>query len=133
MGYNGASWAVECMLFNSYEFNLLFLPLTCAGYFLLAQSWGGRAAHLWLILASLFFSGWWNPIYLPLLGAVMVFTYAVGLRLSRRPSKPLLAFGVAVLLGVLGYFKYANLFVENADALLGADWAIAPIRSEEHT
>jgi len=54
------------MLFNSYAFIFLFLPVTAALYFLI-----GRCSHdlaaLWLALASLFFYGYWNPAYLPLL------------------------------------------------------------------
>jgi alginate O-acetyltransferase complex protein AlgI len=115
------------VLFNSYEFIFLFLPVTVAGYFLAASRLGRTAAVLWLIAASLFFYGWWNPRYLPLLGAVMLFTYVVGRRLAARPSKPLLAFGVAALLGVLGYYKYANFFIANIDALTGADWTVGAI------
>ena len=115
------------MLFNSFEFIFLFLPLTLAGFFAASRLVGEEGAKLWLIAASIFFYGWWNPIYLPLLGAVMAFTYLVGKRLSRRPSKPLLAFGVAALLGVLGWFKYANFFIANVDALTGFDWTVGAI------
>ena len=115
------------MLFNSFEFIFLFLPLTLAGFFFVSRRLGGTAAQLWLIAASIFFYGWWNPLYLPLLGAVMVFTYGVGKRLSARPSKALLAFGIAMLLGVLGWFKYANFLVANVDALTGAGWTMGAI------
>jgi alginate O-acetyltransferase complex protein AlgI len=115
------------MLFNSFTFIFLFLPAALAGWFAAARLWGETAARLWLILASIFFYGWWNPAYLPLLGVLMVFTYAVGRRLSERPYTPLLAFGIAVLLGVLGYYKYAGFLVANADALTGADWSVGAI------
>jgi D-alanyl-lipoteichoic acid acyltransferase DltB (MBOAT superfamily) len=115
------------LLFNSFEFIFLFLPLTLAGWFAAARVAGEKAAQLWLIAASTFFYGWWNPLYLPLLGAVMVFTYLIGKRLSAAPSKLLLAFGIAVLLGVLGWFKYAKFLVANIDALTGADWTVGAV------
>ncbi|MCA3254635.1 MAG: MBOAT family protein [Alphaproteobacteria bacterium] len=115
------------MLFNSFEFIFLFLPVAVVGYFGLARFAGATAAQVWLIAASIFFYGWWNPVYLPLLGALMVFTYLVGKRLSKQPSRLVLGLGIAVLLGVLGYYKYANFFVANVDALTGADWAVEAV------
>jgi D-alanyl-lipoteichoic acid acyltransferase DltB (MBOAT superfamily) len=115
------------LLFNSFEFIFLFLPLTLAGFFAASRLAGQRGAQLWLIAASVFFYGWWNPLYLPLLGAVMVFTYLVGRRLSARPSKLMLGAGIGVLLGVLGWFKYANFLVANIDALTGADWTVGAV------
>ncbi len=115
------------MLFNSYEFIFLFLPLAIVAFFLAGRLAGQTAAALVLILASVFFYGWWNPAYLGLLGAVMLFTYVLGQRLSARPSKVVLAFGITVLLSVLGYYKYANFFVTNAAALTGQDWTIGAI------
>ena len=49
------------MLFNSYEFIFLFLPLTLAGFFLLGLS--SRTLALgWIVAASLIFYAWWRPI-----------------------------------------------------------------------
>ena len=47
------------MLFNSFTFLFLFLPVTAIGYFLLARKSQVRAAG-WLALASLTFYGWWS-------------------------------------------------------------------------
>ena len=115
------------MLFNSYVFIFLFLPVAVAGFFAAARLGGERWAMAWLIAASTFFYGYWDPAYLPLLAALMLFTFAVGRRLSERPSRALLAGGVAVLLAVLGYFKYAGFILANVDALSGADRAMATI------
>jgi len=115
------------VLFNSYIFIFLFLPLAVAGYFISARLSGRTAAMLWLIAASLFFYGWWNPSYLWLLGVVMVFTYLAGRALSARPDKRLLAFAIAVDLGVLVYYKYANFLVDNAAAVTGQDWSLGRI------
>ncbi len=51
------------MLFNSYAFILLFMPVVVGEYFAIGQR-SNIAGHYWLIVASLFFYGWWNPVYL---------------------------------------------------------------------
>ncbi|MBK8287660.1 MAG: hypothetical protein IPK95_02690 [Cellvibrionales bacterium] len=55
--------APGAMLFNSFEYLLLFLPLTVVVYFFLSRRVGAMAGKLWLVLASLFFYGWWSVSY----------------------------------------------------------------------
>ncbi len=115
------------MLFNSYAFIFGFLPLTLAVYCLLGQMVSARAALLWLTTASLFFYGWWDPAYLALLAASILFNFSIGLLLTRaaqesRPlRRPLLVFGVMANLGLLGYYKYSEFFSANLAALTGID------------
>ena len=123
----------EKMLFNSYSFIFLFLPVTFVVFFRLGYRRPLHAAA-WLALASLFFYGWWNPAYVGLLLASIVFNYWVGLLLARdRPPawlphrKGVLTFGIAVDLLVLGYFKYANFFLDSLNALAGAQLSVAEI------
>lgn len=118
------------MLFNSYEFIFVFMPICVLGYFLCARYWSLEAALAVLVFASLFFYGYWNPKYLILLLFSIGFNYYVGSLLSRgreRRKHRLLIFGVAVNLGLLAYFKYAVFLVDNIDALLDADWNIEHI------
>ena len=113
------------MLFNSYQFIFLFLPITLLGFHLLGKEGYNRTAIAWLVGASLFFYGWWNPAYLALILFSIVFNYGVGVSLGHAPNspqkKPVLFFGVASNLGLLGYYKYANFFVENINAITGAE------------
>ena len=74
------------MLFNSYEFIFVFLPVVLAGCFILARVVGAQAAQLWLTAASLYFYGSWNLRYLPLLLTSVVFNYAVAVLLVRTAS-----------------------------------------------
>jgi len=108
------------MLFNSYPFLFVFLPLTLAGFFLVARA-GHAWAAAWLAAASFVFYGWWNPVYVVLLAASMMFNFVVGLAIVReagsRRAGRLLAIGVAADLVLLGYFKYADFFVSNLDYL----------------
>ena len=108
------------MLFNSYEFIFFFLPVVFLLYFTLHRYTNTHIAKLFLVLASLFFYSWWNPIYLPLILGSMTFNYVIGQRLthSHKP-KLLLFFGIGVNLALLGYFKYADFFISNANFLFG--------------
>lgn len=121
------------MLFNSHLFLFAFLPIVWAGFYLLAHL-GGRGPWLaasWLALASLFFYGYWNPHYLWLLGASILFNYLIGLSIARQSSaKPrhlLLILGLTGNLAALAYYKYANFFVSNLNQLAGIDLQFAEV------
>jgi D-alanyl-lipoteichoic acid acyltransferase DltB (MBOAT superfamily) len=114
------------MLFNSYEFLFLFLPFTLGIYFLIGKR-GHDAAITWLVLASLFFYGWWNSVYLLLLLSSLGVNFVFGELLSRafasrkiRLRKTWLVLGVVSNLGLLGYFKYANFAVTSINVLTGS-------------
>ena len=121
------------MLFNSYEFLFLFLPITLAGYFLIA----GRRHEpsiAWLFAASLFFYGWWNPAYVGLLVASILFNFSMGSAISRAHrtgsaarKKRLLMAAVGADLALLAYYKYANFFLDNANELLGLGWTMEAV------
>ncbi len=118
------------MLFNSYEFILVFLPVTLIVFFLLGKNGFTRAALSWLVLASLFFYGYWNPKYLLLIFLSILFNYAVGAmfpRMAGSRKKLLLLLGIGANLGALGYFKYANFFMENLNSLAGLDIGLGEI------
>ena len=85
----------------------------------------------WLVVASLFFYGWWNPIYLLLIVGSSVFNFWLGAALTgrwkRQRKLAILVMGVAANLLLLGYFKYANFFIDNVNYVLGTDVQVAPI------
>ncbi|TMH59499.1 MAG: MBOAT family protein [Betaproteobacteria bacterium] len=113
------------MLFNSVEFIFGFLPVTALIFFGLAR-WSHPAAAAWMAFASLFFYGWWNWTYVPLLMASAAFNYACGARLARfvrlgrtRAAGTLFAFAVAANLLLLGYYKYANFLLGTWGSVTG--------------
>jgi len=121
------------MLFNSYPFLLLFLPLTAIVFFRLG-AYSHRLAATWLGAASLFFYGYWNPAYVSLLLASVFFNYGIGLALARehdasrvRRKKLILTLGIAADLALLGYYKYANFFLDTANSLFNTGWAVQDI------
>lgn len=107
------------MLFNSYIFIFVFLPIVLAGYFLLGKSRHSRGAIVWLMVASLFFYGYWNPLYLPLLVGSIFFNYILsGLLLRWRTDRHTWARGVFWLgiianLSLLVYYKYTDFFINS--------------------
>ena len=113
------------MLFNSYEYIILFLPITFALYFVLNRMGLNLAARAWLVIASLFFYSWWNIAYLPLILTSITTNYLVGISLSRSQGKSLrrglLFLGVAFNLLLLGYYKYADFFISNINSLAGTN------------
>jgi len=115
------------MLFNSFAYLFLFLPIVLCGYYILNRCSRVLAARCWLVGASLFFYSYWNPIYLPLfLGSITV-NYIVGVSLGQNSAdltkrKVLLTCGVFFNLSVLGFFKYTDFLIANVNRLFGADF-----------
>jgi alginate O-acetyltransferase complex protein AlgI len=110
------------MLFNSFEYLLVFLPATLSVYFALQHINWTPLAKIWLVTASLAFYSWWGLAYLPLICISIVINYAIGTALcntawlSSKARKALLIVGLVFNLGLLAYFKYANFFVDNLNA-----------------
>lgn len=120
------------MLFNSYEFIFLYLPIVAVGFFWIANS-GQRLAALWLALASLFFYAWWNPQYVLLLVGSIIFNYAMGYRIGHmgshvRPgAKHWLIAAIVSNLLLLGYFKYTDFFIGTLNGVAGTHWPLLNI------
>jgi len=120
------------MLFNSYFFILVFLPATLLVFFYLGHRGERRAAIGWLVAASLFFYGWWNPAYLGLIVGSILFNYSVGTvlgdqRRRLRTRKWTLGFGITCNLLALGYYKYANFFLQNLNSAFETGYSLGEI------
>ena len=112
------------MIFSSWRFIFLFLPIVFFGYFFLNRIKLVTAGKVWLVAASLIFYSYWSIKYLPLLLLSICFNFAVGTSLSPHAKSFslgrlslsrywLLVFGITSNLALLGYFKYANFFIDN--------------------
>ena len=118
------------MLFNSYEFIFLFLPITYFIYFYLNKKHLTEASKAFMVFASLFFYSWWNIKYLPLILISMIFNYSLGRELANPKKlktiskKTLLWIGIAFNLGLLGYFKYMDFFIANINRLTGSEFKL---------
>jgi alginate O-acetyltransferase complex protein AlgI len=117
------------MLFNSYEFIFVFLPITFFVYFYLNHKRLTEASKGFLVCSSLFFYSWWNIAYLPIILSSMVFNYVIGKSLNKTcnnkgkgfSKKSILAFGIIFNLSLLGYFKYTDFLIENFNLAFSSD------------
>ncbi len=117
------------MIFSSYIFVLAFLPVTVLGYWMLQRTRGLEWAMAWLTGCSLFYYGWWNPIYLLLIGALMLVNYGLGLGIHQRKFAPrlLMIVGVTFNLVVLGYFKYMDFFISTINGVADTNYHLLHI------
>lgn len=117
------------MLFNSYTYLLLFLPLTLIGFLWIRRT-KLRLAMGWLVLASLVYYGWWNPdpekpwspVYLGLIVTSCFANFFFGRYLAGHHGprgKRMLALGLVANLALLGYYKYIGLFDRTLEAITG--------------
>lgn len=107
------------MLFNSYPFIFIFLPLTLLIFFIFAKFHNTKAASIFLTIASLAFYSYWDIRYLPLLLCSILFNFVIGSFVSKKHSKSLLFLGVVANLALLGYFKYTGFFISTINNIFG--------------
>jgi alginate O-acetyltransferase complex protein AlgI len=108
------------MLFSSYAFLFQFLPATVLA-FAAARRHSPRAGIMVLAGVSLIFYGTWRPVYLLLLIASVAVNFSLGLRMEDPLRRRAIgAFGVALNLAVLCYFKYTNFIFDSLNTLTGA-------------
>ncbi len=105
------------MLFNSIDF-AIFLPSVFFLYWFIANR-NLKIQNLLILVASYFFYGWWEWKFLSLIAISTLVDFSVGLGLSYHQSprarKALLWISIIVNLGLLGFFKYYNFFLQCAD------------------
>ena len=120
------------MLFSSMVFVWIFLPIVFFGNFILqklfSKRFGNRPANAWLLLGSLFFYAWGEPIYVFLMLASITLNWLSGLVLVKVPFKKTVVFvSVALNLALLGYFKYAGMLVSTVNALMHREFTVPEI------
>ena len=100
------------MLFSSIPFLYYFLPVVLILYFIVPK----KLKNSVLLITSLVFYGWGEPKYIILMIASILIGYVSGRLIeafSQKTAKIILSLSVAINLGFLGYFKYADFFIEN--------------------
>ncbi len=108
------------MLFNSFEFIFIFLPIVFILYFLLLRYRLVTLANGWLALSSLIFYSWWNIAYLPLILISIICNYVIGYILGKGTVKIsrkfLFIIGISFNIGLLAYYKYFDFFISNINS-----------------
>lgn len=115
------------MLFNSFEFIFVFLPIIFVGYYVLNKV-NFTLSKVWLLVGSLFFYSWWNPVYLPLILSSIFVNYFIGTWLGnaegKRKRQTILTAGLIFNIALLGYFKYYDFFITNLNTLFSTDFNV---------
>lgn len=111
------------MVFSSIIFIFAFLPVTLLLYYIAPEVLKNPV----LLLFSLIFYAWGEPVYVVLMIFSILFNYVMGLdieerqRTGLRPAKNSLIFTIIVDIGLLGFFKYYGFFTENLNMILPFD------------
>lgn len=115
------------MVFSSILFIFYFLPLTLLLYY----AGSSRLRNLVLLVMSLAFYSWGEPVYISIMLFSTVFDYGNGIAIEKclssgrkRAARAVLLLSVAGNLGILGFFKYSNFFIETVNAAGGTDFPL---------
>ncbi|TGL79079.1 MBOAT family O-acyltransferase [Leptospira yasudae] len=105
------------MIFNSAVFIYFFLVVLAVCYFFAARKTSVKLQNVFLLIASYTFYGWWDWIFLILIISVSVSNFYIALLIEQKESPKirgwLLFLAVIIDMGMLGFFKYYNFFIEN--------------------
>lgn len=110
------------MLFSSIVFLFYFLPIVLLAYFVVPK----KAKNIVLLIASIFFYSWGEPVYVFLMIFSAIFNYFMAIDIGRakvhqKSGKATLVFTVIVNLFVLSFFKYYGFLMDTVNGILGTD------------
>lgn len=106
------------MVFSSLIFLWVFLPIVLSLYFLAKDNY----RNLILLIASLIFYAWGEPVYVLVMIISIIINYICGLKIGvedEKSRKLALIIGIVINLALLGVFKYSGFFTENVNAIFG--------------
>ena len=109
------------MLFNSYLFIFLFLPVALLVFFILGKCKTPVEQMVWLAAWSCLFYAYWKPIYLLVLMTSVGVNYAVAGSLMQQKNRLIFTAGILFNILVIAYFKYTGFLVANFNALTSAN------------
>ena len=116
------------MLFNSYIFIFIFLPLVLLGWYGLNKLKKYELAKVFLVGMSLWFYGYFNTYYLFIIAisilANYVLSYLMTFSKTKFTSRIGLLTGIGINLAILFYFKYYDFFIDNINYIFHSDYAL---------
>lgn len=120
------------MLFNSYIFIFIFLPIALIGWYGINKLGWYKLAKFFLCLMSIWFYGYFNVSYLYILLGSLAVNYSISVLFEKLGNKKfwnnlLLIIGVLINIAVLGYFKYYDFFVQNINYAFGTNFTMKNI------
>lgn len=122
------------MIFSTYQFILVFLPVVFIVYFVLHHLKWHQMAKIWLVIASFYFYSQGSPDFFPFFMGSVLGNYIIGTTMSRMQGdsyklerRLLLLVGVLANVGLLGYYKYTDFFITNYNFITGSDYTLKHI------
>lgn len=119
------------MIFSSYTFIFAFLPIVLLGYFILSKVNSNKIQKIFLVFSSLYFYGYFNWSYLLIIitSIIVNFSLANLMRVNEIKRNKTIIFVVGLLfnIGLIGYFKYYNFFVENINIVFNIGYTMRNI------
>lgn len=113
------------MLFNSYIFILVFLPIVFASYYLLLSLKNKNVAKIFFVIANLYFYSYWNVKYLPIILSSIAVNFTLASILNKLHGlvlkRVILTIGILFNIGLLGYYKYYDFFMTNINVVFKTD------------
>lgn len=116
------------MVFSSLVFLFVFLPITLLFYFIVPRKY----RNFILLIVSLIFYAWGEPVYIVLMLFSTVIDFINGLLVEKyadqpKKAKKVVIFAVIVNLSLLTFFKYSGFIVSNLNALMGTTFTVPDI------
>lgn len=104
------------MVFSSFTFLFIFLPLVLLTYFLAKKR---QLRNIVLLVFSLIFYAWGEPVYVLLMLLSIIVNYFLALKIERqkRGKKKWMIIDVIFNLGIIGFFKYGNFIIQNINSI----------------
>lgn len=104
------------MVFSSFTFLFIFLPLVLLTYFLAKKR---QYRNIVLLVFSLIFYAWGEPVYVILMLLSIIVNYFIALKIERRKKgkKKWMIMDVIFNLGIIGFFKYGNFMIQNINSI----------------
>ena len=112
------------MIFSSVFFMFVFLPVVLLAYYLVPQ----KLKNVVILISSLIFYAWGEPVYVVLMIFSIVYNYIAGIEIEYHRNagkkgrmKTVFLMAVVVNLLVLGFFKYYGFLLQNLNHILPVD------------
>ena len=104
------------MVFSSFTFLFVFLPVTLLCYYLFKNR---TIKNIILLLFSLLFYAWGEPIYILLMMLSIIINYYLAIKIDKAPKhkKKLLIIDILINIGIITFFKYGNFIIQNINTL----------------
>lgn len=120
------------MIFSSYKFIFIFFPIVFSVYGILRKFEKVNLMKIWIVIASLFFYGFGDPRFFPVLFLTAIFNFFISHALQKDGMKKvlrimLITVGITENLALLFYFKYCNFFLTNLNIVAGTDFTLLKI------